>query len=108
MAAGDLPLLLGEDRSGALRIRDLSSSGVSFYSEEPLNVMTRVRFAIEFPREGQDAALAAGEGVVVRCERVAAALAHFEVAVFFSHLEGQGAEWIRGWVEQHLTREEQH
>ncbi len=33
IAAGDLPILLGEDLKTPLRIRDLSRAGVAFYSE---------------------------------------------------------------------------
>lgn len=82
----DLPLSL--EGGQALRVRDLSRSGVCVFAEEPLRMMTHVRFRFDL---GKDAGEVTGEGVVVRCERLSPALGHFEVAIFFQQLDA-GAE----------------
>ncbi|MBC8327437.1 MAG: PilZ domain-containing protein [Planctomycetes bacterium] len=101
--ASELPILLQEGSEAPLRIRDLSRSGVAFYTETPVAVMTQVRFAIEFPKRGADSAFAEGEGVVVRCERLAGALGHYEVAVFFGEMPRDCAALIQAYVDLHLA-----
>ena len=100
----NLPLKLLGRGGEAYRIRDVSSAGVAFYSEEPVPVMTRVGFAIEFPASGGpgEARHASGEGVVVRCERLSRTLSHYEVAVFFGDLEDDAARLIQRYVDRHL------
>ncbi|RMH04003.1 MAG: PilZ domain-containing protein [Planctomycetota bacterium] len=103
--APELPLLLRRGDAAPHRIRDLSRSGVAFYSEEPIPVMTQVRFAIEFPTAEGDSAFAEGDGVVVRCERLAGALGHYEVAVFFGELPREAAQLIQSYVDGRLDRD---
>lgn len=85
LAVADLPLAL--DGRGALRVRDLSRSGVCVFAEQPLRMMTHVRF--ELPLAGGEPVT--GSGVVVRCERISPALGHYEIAIFFQDL-GPGGE----------------
>ena len=101
--AQELPLLLQGDERRPLRVRDLSRSGVAFYSEEPLEVLQQVRFALEIPAEGGPR-LVAGQGVVVRCEPVAPALAHYDVAVFFQELDAGGEAVLEAWVARQLEK----
>jgi len=75
---------------------------VAFFSENPMEEMTRVRFAIEFREAGQPAALASGEGIVVRCQRLSAALAHYEVALFFHELDPGSEALVDAWVQGHV------
>lgn len=79
----DLPLSLEGGRP--LRVRDLSRAGVCVFAEEPLRMMTHVRF--RFALGGDAPGEVTGEGVVVRCERLSPALGHFEVAIFFQALD---------------------
>lgn len=104
MQGGELPLFLQGDQRKPVRIRDISRAGVAFYSEEPLAVMSRMRFAIEFPRPGEPPLLATGEGVVVRCERIAAALDHYEVAIFFNELQPEARSIVSAWVDHRLAQ----
>ncbi|PCH76083.1 MAG: hypothetical protein COB96_07260 [Planctomycetota bacterium] len=92
-----LPLILREG-TASLRVRDLSESGAAFYSEQPLPVMARVGFTLEFPDENGEQLRADGEGVVVRCERLSSALGHYEVSVFFQDLNPEMAKVVNAFV----------
>ena len=92
-AVDDLPVLVGDGE--ALRVRDLSRSGACFFSENPVRVMTHVRFAFELPG-GQPAV--EGEGVVVRCERISPAVGHYEVAIFFQDLPAESAARLEEYL----------
>jgi hypothetical protein len=83
----DLPLSL--EGGQPLRVRDLSRAGVCVFAEEPLRMMTHVRF--RFALDRQTGGEITGEGVVVRCERLSPALGHFEIAIYFQQLD-PGAE----------------
>jgi hypothetical protein len=100
--AGDLPIQIQMAGQAPLKVRDLSRSGIAFYSESPIAMMTQVAFALEFPRADGASRFAEGHGVVVRCERLASALGHYEVAVFFSELSAEAAALVQGYVDQHL------
>ena len=104
--ASELPILLQEGSDAPLRIRDLSRSGVAFYSETPIAVMTQVRFAIEFPHREAGSTFSEGEGVVVRCERLASALGHYEIAVFFGEVSKDAAMLIQAYVDRNLASEQ--
>lgn len=78
----NLPLSL--EGGQALRVRDLSRAGVCVFADEPLRMMTHVRFRFEL---GAAAGEVSGEGVVVRCERLSPALGHFEIAIYFQQLD---------------------
>lgn len=97
VAAPDLPLKLAGTGS-PLRVRDISQSGVAFFADSPVALMTRVKFEIELPSEDGASAAVAGEGAVVRCERLSPALGHYEVAVFFQHLEGNSQRDLREYL----------
>ena len=90
----NLPLSL--DGSGALRVRDLSRSGVCVFSEQPLRLMTHVRFQFRLPR--QTGAEVAGTGVGVRCERISPALGHYEIAIFFQDFESGCESSLLGYL----------
>lgn len=77
-----LPLSLEDGRP--LRVRDLSRAGVCVFADEPLRMMTHVRFRFDLGAGGGEIA---GEGVVVRCERLSPALGHYEIAIFFQRLD---------------------
>ncbi|HEX9795078.1 MAG TPA: PilZ domain-containing protein [Planctomycetota bacterium] len=96
VTAADLPFKL--DRSqGPLRIRDISNSGIAFYSESEIPVMTQVRFAFETTGES-GAEFSGGEGVVVRCEQISPALAHYEIALFFTELQPKARKFLDNFI----------
>ncbi|MBT5102275.1 MAG: PilZ domain-containing protein, partial [Planctomycetes bacterium] len=80
--AEELPLRIGDQAESALRVRDLSQSGVAFFCDEAIPMMTAVKVAIEMPSGD----LIQAEGVVVRCERLSPAIGHYEIAIFFQSL----------------------
>jgi hypothetical protein len=83
-AAWPLTLLL-EGGAQAARLRDVSRAGVSFYLGRKLPLMTLLELTLELPAEPPGAGAVVrvrGKGAVVRCERISAALEHYEVAVF--------------------------
>jgi hypothetical protein len=90
----NLPLSL--DGGGALRVRDLSRSGVCVFSDQPMRMMTHVRFHFRLPRKAD--AEVAGTGVVVRCERLSPALGHYEIAIFFQDFESGSEPLLLGYL----------
>ena len=92
-AVDNLPVLVGDGQ--ALRVRDLSRTGACFFSETQVRVMTHVRFLFELP--GQDVKVA-GEGVVVRCERISPAVGHYEVALFFQDLDRASEKVLEAYL----------
>lgn len=100
--APELPLtLIGTDQ--VLRVRDISQSGVAFYSESPVPLMTRVQFQIALPDADGEEKVVSGEGAVVRCERLSPALGHYEIAVFFQHLERGSLDFLKTYMERALA-----
>ena len=93
-----LPLLLQGEQTEPLRVRDISLSGIAFFSEAPVPVMTRVAFILEFPKQNSEPSRLEGSGVVVRCERLASALGHFEVALFFQDLPQNTQQQLRDFL----------
>ena len=96
--AEELPLHIGDETESALRVRDLSQSGVAFFCDEAIPMMTAVKVAIEMP--GGD--LIQAEGVVVRCERLSPAIGHYEVAIFFQSLNPGALQVIQTYVASRL------
>lgn len=89
-AAADWPLeiaLTSGPRPGLVqaRVRDVSRAGVSFYVDRPIAMMTMLELALELPTS-QGRRKVRGKGAVVRCERISAAIEHYEVAVFLHEL----------------------
>ena len=65
-----------------VRLRDVSVSGVCFYSDAPIPEMTALGIQLELPNDGgPDERIEAG-GAVVRCQRISPHMEHYEVAVF--------------------------
>ncbi|MFT7517511.1 MAG: hypothetical protein ACI84O_001303 [Myxococcota bacterium] len=95
-AVGDLPIIVNGDIP--LRVRDLSQSGACFFSETPLRMMTHVKFSFEFKNSDDEPVILSGEGVVVRCERIAPSLGHYEVAIFFQSLDEGGSKAITQYL----------
>lgn len=85
-AKADWPISLDlpEGRYEA-RVRDISESGVCFFLDRPLGLMTQLAIDLEFPSDKRPVALK-GTGIVVRCETISKALEHYEIAVFMPEL----------------------
>ena len=96
--APELPLtLVGSDN--VLRVRDISQSGVAFFAESPVPLMTKVHFEIQLPNGAETGLpVVSGEGAVVRCERLSPALGHYEVAIFFQQLEGNSVANLKNYM----------
>ena len=74
-------------------LRDVSASGVCFHVDRPVSEMTVLRLQLDLDSEG-DKHRVDGRGVVVRCKRIAPALEHYEVAVFFDQIEARDRELL--------------
>lgn len=101
-AAADWPLeiaLTGGAKPGLVqaRVRDVSRAGVSFFVDRPIPMMTMLEIALDLPGTGGPRRVR-GKGAVVRCERISAALEHYEVAVFLHEL----AEADRRAIDSHV------
>ena len=87
-----------------LRVRDLSHSGVSFHTTEPMREMTRVKLMLWLPEDAGSGAEAQFpcEGVVVRAARRAGGnpggARDYEVAVFFTDLPAPTGTALAGYV----------
>jgi hypothetical protein len=103
VGAPDLPLHLGDDSNALFRVRDVSQSGAAFFAEEPIPVMTKVRFSFALPTADGQESLIQGEGAVVRCARLAPAIGHYEVAIFFQDLAPDCQEAIEAFINQALA-----
>ena len=76
----------------------MSESGVAFFAEASIPLMTLVEFTLEIPTPEGLSHQIRGQGAVVRCEPLAPSVGHFEVALFFQDLEGDASRWIRDFV----------
>jgi PilZ domain len=77
-----------------VRLRDLSSAGLCFFSEEPLREMTLLQVRLNLPDQEP---LSAG-GAVVRCQRISKHLEHFEVAVFLHDIRESDRRRLQAFV----------
>jgi hypothetical protein len=85
-AGADLPLSLRtSDGVREARVRDLSRAGVCFFLDRPLPLMTVLGVALELNGAAKPRRIE-GNGAVVRCERIAAGVDHWEVAVFLHEM----------------------
>ncbi|MCX8229813.1 MAG: PilZ domain-containing protein [Planctomycetota bacterium] len=98
----EFPLHLEGDDTTTFRVRDISQSGVAFFSEQPLALMTRVRFTFDLPDVDGNPRPVKGEGAVVRCERLAPSIGHYEVAIFFQELAPGSIEVLQGLIDRLL------
>jgi hypothetical protein len=67
------------------RVRDVSRAGVCFFLDRPIPMMTVLDVAIEVKTSAGPRNIR-GHGAVVRCERIAKAVDHWEVAVFLNDM----------------------
>ena len=78
----DWPLHLAlDDGEHTARIRDISRAGVCFFLDRAVPVMTLLGVELDLPVHGGPRRIR-GNGAVVRCERIADRVDHYEIAVF--------------------------
>ena len=87
-----------DDGPHEARVRDISRAGVCFFLDRPVEEMTALRIDFELPVEG-GARRITGAGAVVRCEKISAAIDHYEVAVYMQEM----AEPDRSTIEEYVA-----
>jgi hypothetical protein len=99
-ADAELPVTvnLSGGRSEA-RLRDISRAGVCFFLDRPIPLMTVLELSVSLPVKG-GLRRVGGHGAVVRCERIAKALDHYEVAVFLHEMAEADRRTIEDFVAQ--------
>lgn len=81
------------------RLRDVSQSGVCFFVERPIGLMTLLQLELDLPAApGAKARKVRGAGAVVRCERISPGVEHYEVAVFLHDVSETDREALAAHV----------
>jgi len=97
-AQADWPITVAlDDGVHQAKIRDVSRGGVSFFLDRPIPEMTVLRVQFDIPVEGGVRKIQ-GLGAVVRCERIARNLEHYEIAVFVQDMALPDRETVDGYV----------
>ncbi len=97
-AQADWPITIAlDDGVHQAKIRDVSRGGVSFFLDRPIPEMTVLRVQFDIPVEGGVRKIQ-GLGAVVRCERIARNLEHYEIAVFVQDMALPDRETVDGYV----------
>jgi hypothetical protein len=85
-AQSDLPITVTlADGSSPARVRDVSRAGVCFFLDKPIPMMTVLDVTLDVTAASGPRQIR-GRGAVVRCERIAKAVDHWEVAVFLNEM----------------------
>lgn len=93
-----IDLLLADGPCKA-RLRDVSRSGVCFFVDRPIGLMTLLQVELDLPAApGGSPLRLRGAGAVVRCERISPGLEHYEVAVFLHDMSESDREALDGHV----------
>lgn len=90
--------ILLDDGYHQATLRDVSASGVCFHIDRPVPEMSLLSLQIDLP--GSTPRKLRGEGVVVRSERIASAVDHYEVALFFHALEDDDRVALESYVSE--------
>lgn len=99
-----MDLLLADGPCKA-RLRDVSRSGVCFFVERPIGMMTLLQLELELPAApGAKAHTVRGSGAVVRCEKISPSLEHYEVAVFLHDVTESDREALDAHVRRMAAR----
>lgn len=99
----DIPLRL-DGGAQAYTVRDISRSGICFFSEEPIAEMTQVQFALELPGNGDGVSIIEAAGVVVRCLPISRVMPHYEIALFLSDLNDDARALLESYLREALGR----
>ena len=83
---GSITILL-DNGSHRARLQDVSRAGICFYLDRPLAEMTVLAVHIDLPSGARgEPARIDGRGVVVRCQPIARAVDHYEIALFLNEM----------------------
>lgn len=97
-AQADWPItIVLDDGVHQAKIRDVSRGGVSFFLDRPIPEMTVLRVQFDIPVDGGVRKIQ-GLGAVVRCERIARNLEHYEIAVFVQDMALPDRETVESYV----------
>ena len=79
-------------------MRDVSRAGVCFFLDRPIPLMTVLELSMSL-RVKDGVRKVGGFGAVVRCDKIAKAVDHYEIAVFLHEM----AEADRNAIEEYVT-----
>jgi len=79
------------------RVRDVSRAGVCFYLDRAIPLMTVLEVALEL-RTPAGVRRVAGHGAVVRCEKIAKAVEHYEIALFVHEMSDADRKTVEEFV----------
>lgn len=97
-AQSDLPITVAISGSAdPARVRDVSRAGVCFFFDRPIPMMTVLEVTLEMKTRA-GAQTIRGNGAVVRCERIAKGLDHYEIAVFLHDMPESDRERLEAYV----------
>lgn len=97
-ARADLPItVVLDDGVHEAKIRDVSRGGVCFFLDRPVPEMTALRLEFDLPVPPGVRRIT-GQGAVVRCEKIARSVDHYEIAVFMHDMASPDRETIANYV----------
>jgi len=97
-ARADLPItVVLDDGIHEAKIRDVSRGGVCFFLDRPVPEMTALRLEFDLPI-APGVRRITGQGAVVRCEKIARTVDHYEIAVFMHDMASPDRETIASYV----------
>ena len=79
------------------RVRDISRAGVCFYLDRAIPLMTVLEVALEL-RTAAGVRRVGGHGAVVRCEKIAKAVEHYEIALFVHEMSDADRRTVEEFV----------
>lgn len=88
------------------KLRDISRSGVSFYLDRKVPLMTLLELKLDLPGRGN--AQIAARGAVVRCEPISTGVDHYEIAVFLHETGEQERAAIDAFVAARASAKTSH
>ena len=104
----DLAINISGDREDSTgKTIDISTNGVYFRSPYYMGPMTKVHLELPVPGTDGDSARSkvVCDGIVVRVtpEKEAPGVTNYEIAVFFTHMQGTSLERLRRFIKSKLT-----
>ncbi len=97
-AASDLSItIVGASGVAQARARDLSRAGVCFFLDRPIPLMSVLDVTLDLGG-ANGARVVRGHGAVVRCERIAKGVEHWEVAVFLHEMAESDRRTLEKYV----------
>ncbi len=99
-----VPLLQDDGAPGVLNhVDNISANGVLCHTVKPVSLMTRMKIALELPKE-YDARRIEAEGIVVRCDPDEQGDDNFKVAILFTKIADEDHAAIRSYVDHDIAQ----